>query len=58
MMKCPKIHDECRICEAYSNGKCLLEEEFNFLRYFLEDHAYEAEDGDGEGDYEKRPVNE
>ena len=57
-MECPKIHDECKECEAYSNGKCLLEEEFNFLRCFLEDHAYEAEDGDGEGDYEKRPVNE
>jgi len=35
-MKCPEIHDECRKCEAYQNGKCLLEEEFLFLKWFFE----------------------
>ena len=35
-MKCPEIHEECERCEAYQNGKCLLEEEFLFLKWFFE----------------------
>ena len=40
-MKCPEIHDECKRCEAYQNGKCLLREEFLFLKWFFEEFEKE-----------------
>lgn len=30
-MKCPEYHDECEKCEAYQDGKCLVEEAFILL---------------------------